>query len=109
MSEKAGQISTRQWQRFALALKKFAQEKNWSQLSQVNSQIGYALRRTQLPDFNESEQEAMARRMVAQTHKEVIAELIQAKEALSLEMEQFKGAQDGLAAYQLVSSSGEDE
>lgn len=109
MSEKVGQISTKQWQQFALALRKYAQDKNWALLSQVNSQLGYALRRTQLPNFKETEQEATARRQVAEIHKEVIAELIQAKEALAVEMAQFKGAQEGLAAYQMTSVSGENE
>lgn len=109
MSVKVGQISTKQWQRFAAALRKYADEKNWASLSQINSQLGYALRSTRLPGFTETEEEAAARREVALIHKQVIVELTQAKETLAAEMTQFQVAKDGLSEYQFVIVSGEEE
>lgn len=106
MSEKAGPISIEQWGLFETALSKHAESKDWDKVVMVNEvmiktlkQEGKAKVRSQFD----------ARQALAKTHATVLAQLKKDKSKLKIEMKQFQSQQDGIAAYQLTSLSGDSD
>ncbi|ABV85389.1 hypothetical protein [Shewanella pealeana] len=103
MSEKAGLISIEQWQQFEKALLFHAHAQDWEKLAKVNAKLIEVLTKAGKPSCHS---QLAARQSLAATHKQVLQQLVQAKDQLGQEMNQFKQQQDGLAAYQLTSVSG---
>ncbi|WP_076413074.1 hypothetical protein [Shewanella sp. UCD-KL12] len=106
MSEKVGQISIEQWGQFEHALLKHAKSKDWDKVIKINE-----LMITALTSEGKAKSRAQfaARQALAKTHALVLSQLKQDKDKLEIEMKQFKSQQDGLAAYQLTSLSGESD
>ncbi|GIU14691.1 MULTISPECIES: hypothetical protein [unclassified Shewanella] len=103
MSEKAGLISIEQWQQFEKALLFYSHAQDWDKVAKVNTKLVEVLTKAGKPS---SPSQLAARQSLAATHKQVLQQLILAKEQLGQEMNQFKQQQDGLSAYQLTSVSG---
>ncbi len=106
MSEQAGQISIEQWGQFEQALLRDAQAKECDKVIKVNEVMISALTRE---GKAKSRSQFTARQALAKTHALVLAQLKQDKDKLEIEMKQFQNQQDGLAAYQLTSLSGESD
>ncbi|MCB2380924.1 hypothetical protein ACRN93_15725 [Shewanella baltica] len=103
MSEKDGQISIRQWARFASALRQYADAQDWDNVRKVNIALIKALQ--QAGETHDIEQKT-ARAELKRVHSQVLQELILARDELAVEMSRFKSQQPGLAAYQLTQVSG---
>ncbi|MGI2207143.1 hypothetical protein ACROAD_02555 [Shewanella baltica] len=103
MSEKDGQISIRQWARFASALRQYADDQDWENVRKVNIALIKALQ--QAGKAHDIEQKT-ARAELKRVHSQVLQELILARDELAVEMSRFKSQQPGLAAYQLTQVSG---
>ncbi|MCS6134464.1 hypothetical protein G3496_05925 [Shewanella baltica] len=103
MSEKDGQISIRQWARFASALRQYADAQDWDNVRKVNIALIKALQ--QAGKAHDIEQKT-ARAELKRVHSQVLQELILARDELAVEMSRFKSQQPGLAAYQLTQVSG---
>lgn len=103
MSEKVGLTSIEQWQQCEKALLFHANAQDWEKLVKVNAKMTQLLIKAGKPS---SRSQLLARQSLANTHKQVLLQLEQAKAQLGQEMNQFKQQQDGLAAYQLTSVSG---
>lgn len=104
MSEKVGPTSIKQWLYFEKALQFHAKAEDWQAVEKVNAKMIIALKAAGKPS---NRPQLYARKSLADTHKNVLQQLEQAKSNLALEMSQFQQQQDGLAAYQLTQSSGE--
>jgi len=105
MSEKAGAISIKQWLYFEKALQLCANKQDWSALEKVNAKMMIALKKAGKPH---NKQQFLARQSLEAVHKTVLKQLKEAKSALATEMSQFQQKKDGLVAYQMTLSSGED-
>ncbi|PWF61694.1 hypothetical protein CBX96_19810 [Shewanella sp. BC20] len=103
MSERDGQISTKQWARYASALRQYADARDWDSVRKVNIALIKALQ--QAGKTHDIEQRA-ARAELERVHYQVLQELILARDELAVEMGRFKLQQPGLAAYQLTQVSG---
>ena len=103
MSEKDGQISIKQWARFANALRQYADAQDWESVRKVNIALIKALQ--QAGETHDIEQK-LARAELKRVHSQVLQELILARDELASEMGRFKAQQPGLAAYQLTQVSG---
>ncbi|QLE87571.1 MULTISPECIES: hypothetical protein [Shewanella] len=104
MSEQAGPISIERWQQFETALNKYAQQKDWDRVVLVNDRMIQTLKQAGKPT---TRSQLIARQALAKTHANILQQLQQAKMQLAREIDQFKQQQEGLAAYQLTSLSGE--
>ncbi|AQS35314.1 hypothetical protein Sps_00093 [Shewanella psychrophila] len=104
MSEKVGPISIEQWGQFETALNKHSKSKDWDKVVMINEVMIKALQREgkakTRPQFT-------ARQALAKTHAAILAQLKKEKDKLEVEMKQFQSQQDGIAAYQLTSLSGD--
>ncbi|NRD72018.1 hypothetical protein HQQ94_01915 [Shewanella sp. VB17] len=104
MSELAGPISIEVWQRFETALQAQADAQDWDKLVKVNRLMINALKKAGNPI---TPSQLAARKSLANTHAHIVQGLNIAQAKLQLEISQFERQQDGLAAYQLTSLSGE--
>lgn len=104
MLEKAGPTSTELWKRFETALQQHANAQDWERVTKVNTLMIQALKKAGKPATSS---QLAARKSLAEIHAKVLQRLNIEKARLQLEMSQFKEQQDGLAAYQLTSISGE--
>lgn len=103
MSEKDGPISIEQWHRFGVALRQYADQGDWENVTRVNATLIRALTKAGTASC---EAQRQARANLGQIHAQVLRELEAARDELSEEMKRFKQQQPGLAAYQLTLSSG---
>ncbi|ABV34667.1 conserved hypothetical protein [Shewanella sediminis HAW-EB3] len=104
MSEKAGPTSIELWKRFETALQEYANAEDWDKVVKVNALMVLALKKAGKPA---TKSQLVARKALATTHANILQNLHQKKDKLQQDIHQFKGQQDGLAAYQLTRLSGE--
>ncbi len=104
MSEKAGPTSIELWKRFETALQEYADARDWERVVKVNALMIHALKKAGKPATSS---QLAARKSLAEIHEKILQRLNTEKDQLQLEISKFKGQQDGLAAYQLTSLSGE--
>jgi len=104
MSEQAGPTSIEVWQRFETALQEHANAQDWDKLLKVNSLMINALKKAGKPV---TPSQAAARQSLANTHAQIVQFMKTEQAKLQLEMSQFEGQQDALAAYQLTFLCGE--
>ncbi|SDK20324.1 hypothetical protein SAMN04488540_12150 [Ferrimonas sediminum] len=104
MSEKVGKISTEQWARFGKALQQFAAQQDWARVAQIDSKLQTLLIQEGKP---QNDEQLAARKALAKVHRDVLSQLIGARDQLADEMGQFQLQREGALAYRHTELSGE--